>query len=95
MHLGDVDDNRYVDLTAAFGVASVGHTNARVSAAIRQQAKKLLHAMGDVHPNELKLRLARELCARTFGRWNRSPARVVFGTSGADSAVLNRTSRLG
>src|SRR5439155_13119579 len=51
----DVDGNRYVDLTAAFGVASVGHTNPRVSKAIRRQANTLLHAMGDVHPNALKL----------------------------------------
>ena len=57
----DADGNRYVDLTAAFGVASVGHNNPRVVAAVRQQAAKLLHAMGDVHPNEMKLRLAREL----------------------------------
>ena len=99
----DVDGNRYVDLTAAFGVASVGHTNPRVSAAIHQQATKLLHAMGDVHPNELKLQLARELCALTFGRWcrpadlsgrlmgsrGRQPeARVVFGNSGAEAVEI-------
>ena len=65
----DVDGNRYVDLTAAFGVASVGHGNSRVVAAIRRQAGQLIHAMGDVHPNALKLALARELVALTFGRW--------------------------
>ena len=32
----DVDDNRYLDLTAAFGVANIGHTNERVSAAGRR-----------------------------------------------------------
>src|SRR2546426_8735394 len=81
----DVDGNRYVDLTAAFGVASVGHTNPRVSKAIRRQANTLLHAMGDVHPNALKLQLARELCALTFGRWGRCPGRAVFGNSGAEA----------
>ncbi len=81
----DVDGNRYIDLTAAFGVASVGHTNPRVVAAIQTQAGKLLHAMGDVHPNELKLKLARELVALTFGRWNKSEARVVFANSGAEA----------
>jgi 4-aminobutyrate aminotransferase-like enzyme len=65
----DVDGNRYIDLTAGFGVASVGHSNPRVVRAIQTQAKQLLHAMGDVHPNELKLRLARELVELTFGRW--------------------------
>src|SRR5712692_2440229 len=48
----DVDGNRYIDLTAAFGVASVGHNNPRVTAALKKQADQLLHAMGDVHPNE-------------------------------------------
>jgi len=65
----DVDGNRYIDLTAAFGVANVGHSNPRVVAAIRRQATQLLHAMGDVHPNELKLNLARELVSLTFDRW--------------------------
>jgi 4-aminobutyrate aminotransferase-like enzyme len=65
----DADGNRYIDLTAAFGVASVGHNNPRVVAAIRRQAAKLIHAIGDVHPNELKVRLARELVELTFGRW--------------------------
>ena len=65
----DVDGNRYIDLSAAFGVANVGHTNPCVVAAIRKQSAALLHAMGDVHPNELKLNLARELVELTFGRW--------------------------
>jgi 4-aminobutyrate aminotransferase-like enzyme len=81
----DVDGNRYLDLTAAFGVANVGHTNPRVVMAIQAQAGKLLHAMGDVHPNELKLKLARELVALTFGRWNKSGARVVFANTGAEA----------
>jgi 4-aminobutyrate aminotransferase/(S)-3-amino-2-methylpropionate transaminase len=77
----DVAGNRYLDLTAAFGVASVGHNNPRVVAAIRRQAGQLLHAMGDVHPNELKLKLARELVALTFRR----NARVIFANSGAEA----------
>jgi acetylornithine/succinyldiaminopimelate/putrescine aminotransferase len=95
----DVDGNRYVDLTAAFGVASVGHNNARVVAALKAQAARLLHAMGDVHPNELKLKLARELVGLTFGRWcSGDPAgrrakarglkytgRVIFANSGAEA----------
>ncbi len=81
----DVDGNRYIDLTAAFGVASVGHGNPRVVAALKAQAGKLLHAMGDVHPNELKLKLARELVSLTFSRWDKSEARVVFANSGAEA----------
>lgn len=81
----DVDGNRYVDLTAGFGVASVGHGNARVVAALQAQAGKLMHAMGDVHPNGLKLQLAQELVELTFGRWNKSEGRVIFANSGAEA----------
>ena len=81
----DVDGNRYVDLTAAFGVAGIGHSNPRIVAAIKKQSDRLLHAMGDVHPNELKVQLARELAALTFGRWTKSPARVLFANSGAEA----------
>jgi 4-aminobutyrate aminotransferase/(S)-3-amino-2-methylpropionate transaminase len=97
----DVDGNRYIDLTAGFGVASVGHNNPRVVAAIQSQARQLIHAMGDVHPNELKVLLARELVELTFGRWCRPAdlsgrrvgsrglqqreARVIFANSGAEA----------
>jgi 4-aminobutyrate aminotransferase-like enzyme len=53
----DVDGNRYVDCTAAFGVANVGHCNPRVVDAVARQARLLLHGMGDVHPTELRVRL--------------------------------------
>jgi len=85
VNVWDEDGNRYLDLTAAFGVASVGHNNPRVVAAIRAQAGQLLHAMGDVHPHKLKLRLARQLVALTFARWLRQPGRVIFANSGAES----------
>jgi 4-aminobutyrate aminotransferase/(S)-3-amino-2-methylpropionate transaminase len=90
----DADGNRYIDLTAAFGVASVGHANPRVVAAVQRQAARLIHAMGDVHPNELKLQLAHELIALTFGRWcsgasvKRRTGRVVFGNSGAEAVEI-------
>jgi 4-aminobutyrate aminotransferase-like enzyme len=53
----DVDGNRYIDLTAAFGVANTGHSNPYVAAAVHDQAVRLMHGMGDVHPTEVKVRL--------------------------------------
>ena len=85
VNVWDVDGNRYIDLTAAFGVANIGHGNPHVVAALKAQAGKLLHAMGDVHPNEFKLELARELVGLTFGRWAKSAGRVVFANSGAEA----------
>ena len=57
----DSDGNRYIDLTAAFGVANTGHTNSYVASALTDQAVRLLHGMGDVHPPELKAQLLETL----------------------------------
>ena len=57
----DVDGNRYTDLTAAFGVASAGHANPAVVAAVADQAERLMHGMGDVHPTEVRVRLLERL----------------------------------
>jgi 4-aminobutyrate aminotransferase-like enzyme len=69
VHVWDAEGRRYVDLTAAFGVAAAGHANRRVVRAGTRQMAKLLHAMGDVHPHALKAQLARALSRLTFERW--------------------------
>ena len=57
----DADGNEYIDCTAAFGVANAGHCNARVVEAVVEQARRLIHGMGDVHPTALRLRLLERL----------------------------------
>lgn len=69
VHVWDADGKKYLDLTAAFGVAAAGHANPRIVNAGQRQMEKLLHAMGDVHPHLLKAELARELSRITFERW--------------------------
>jgi 4-aminobutyrate aminotransferase-like enzyme len=69
VHVWDADGKKYLDLTAAFGVAATGHANPRVVRAGQKQMARLLHAMGDVHPHALKAQLARELSRITFERW--------------------------
>jgi 4-aminobutyrate aminotransferase-like enzyme len=69
VHVWDANGNKYLDLTAAFGVAAAGHANTNVVRAGQRQMAKLLHAMGDVHPHALKAQLARELSRITFERW--------------------------
>ena len=82
-HVWDAEGKKYLDLTAAFGVAAAGHANPRVVRAGQKQMATLLHAMGDVHPHALKAKLARELSRITFERWQgksegrRSKAEVV------------------
>lgn len=57
----DVDGNAYIDLTAAFGVANVGHSNPAVVDAIAKQAGTLAHGMGDVHPTSVRTQLLERL----------------------------------
>jgi 4-aminobutyrate aminotransferase-like enzyme len=59
----DVDGNRYLDFTSAFGVAITGHANPAVARAIAEQAAQLPHGMGDVHPTAAKARLLEKLAA--------------------------------
>ncbi len=72
----DVDGRKYLDLTAAFGVAAAGHANPRVVRAGQRQMEKLLHAMGDVHPHALKAQPIWELSKITFERWKKPKARA-------------------
>jgi 4-aminobutyrate aminotransferase len=76
-----VDGNVYVDLTAAFAVAGVGHANPRVVEAVRRQAGRLMHGMGDVHPPEVKVELLRALAGVAPGGLRRS----FLANSGAEA----------
>lgn len=80
----DLEGNRYVDLTAGFGVAAIGHRHPRVVAAVRRQAGRLLHALGDVHAHPRRAELAAALAARA----PLPDPRVAFAVSGADAVEL-------
>ena len=75
----DVDGNVFVDLTAGFGVAAVGHRNPRVIAAVAAQLDVLVHAMGDAFPDPRRIELMEARAART------GMDRVILGTSGSDT----------
>lgn len=77
----DVDGNRYVDMSAGFGAAAVGHGHPRVVAALAKQGSTLLHALGDLHPSDAKVHLLTRLAELApFPE-----ARVMLGLSGADA----------
>lgn len=63
----DLDGNTYVDATSAFGVALIGHAHPQVVAAVQAQAARLMHAMGDVHPAEVRILLLEKLTELTPG----------------------------
>lgn len=81
----DEQGRKYIDFTAAFGVAAAGHANPRVVAAGCRQMRRLLHAMGDVHPHRLKAELARQLSRITFERWSSQ------GRSGGVGALTGKS----
>lgn len=87
VHVWDAEGRKYLDLTAAFGVAAAGHANPAVVRAGRKQMGELLHAMGDVHPHALKAQLARELSRITFERWSQGKqrAKTIFCNSGFEA----------
>jgi 4-aminobutyrate aminotransferase len=77
----DVDGNVYVDLTAAFAVAGPGHAHPRIVAAVREQAERLMHGMGDVHPPAVKVDVLRALAEVTPAGLNRA----ILASSGAEA----------
>lgn len=79
----DSDGNRYVDLTSGFGVAFVGHRHPEVVHAVKRQADRLLHALGDLHPSDVKIALLEKLCA--LAPWPH--ARAMLSLSGADAVT--------
>ncbi|HEY5040884.1 MAG TPA: aspartate aminotransferase family protein [Verrucomicrobiae bacterium] len=85
VHVWDADGGKYLDLTAAFGVAAAGHANPSVVKAGQNQMARLLHAMGDVHPHAFKAQLARELSRITFERWGKKTGKVIFSNSGFEA----------
>ena len=81
VNVWDVDGNRFLDWTSAFGVAGLGHTNPAVRDALIAQASSLLHAMGDVHPTSLKVALCEQLSALTFERWGAGHGKTTLLTN--------------
>ena len=75
----DVDGNILVDMTAGFGVASVGHRNPAVVAAGSSQLGRLPHAMGDAFPDPVRIQLLERL-AEISGM-----DRAILGSSGSDA----------
>lgn len=93
----DADGNTFIDLTAGFGVANAGHANPNVAEAIAHQAARLPHALGDVHPADVKVELLERLAALAPG----DLGVAVLGSAGAEAVeaalktALLRTGRPG
>ncbi len=77
----DADGNRFVDLAGGFGAMLLGHCHERILQAVQRQSARLFHALGDVHPSDVKIALSEEL----QGMYPERGARIILGQSGADA----------
>lgn len=80
----DADGNVYIDLTGAFGVSLAGHAHPEIAEAIADQAGRLIHGMGDVHPTEVRVRVLERLSA--LAPWE--GARAVLASSGSEAVEI-------
>src|SRR5262249_12855418 len=80
----DTNGRRYLDFSAGFGVAGVGHANPRVVRAVQRQSARLLHGFGDVHPHEVRARLAERVAQ--LAPWR--DARLLWAQSGSEAVEL-------
>jgi 4-aminobutyrate aminotransferase-like enzyme len=71
----DADGRDYLDLSAGFGVAVLGHRNARVLEAWRSQ--RVVHALGDLAEAEVTVELRRRL-----------PRPAKLGVTGEDAVEI-------
>ncbi len=85
VNVWDVDGNRYLDFTSAFAVTGLGHSAEPLRLALTTQAKKLLHAMGDVHPAAVKAELCEQLSRITFERWGIGTGKTILCNSGSEA----------
>ncbi len=83
VNVWDEDGNRYIDLTAAFGVAGLGHGWS--AGVMREQSEKLIHGMGDVHPTALKVEVCKLLSEMTFERWGEGQGKTTLSNSGFEA----------
>ena len=60
-----IDGERYLDYTCGIGVTNTGHAHPRVSAAIAEQAGKIIHAQQNILYHQPGLELHERL-PRTF-----------------------------
>ena len=80
----DLDGNRYIDLTAGFGVVSLGHASPDVARAVAAQARKLTQGLGDIMPHAARESLVRSLAA--LG--GRRLSQAMLASTGSEAVEL-------
>jgi 4-aminobutyrate aminotransferase/(S)-3-amino-2-methylpropionate transaminase len=76
----DVDGREYLDLSAGFGVAALGHRNPDVAGAVARQAERCVHALGDLAEADVTAALRRRLAAEKGA--------ALLGVTGEDAVEI-------
>jgi acetylornithine aminotransferase/acetylornithine/N-succinyldiaminopimelate aminotransferase len=77
-YVWDVNGKRYLDLAGGIAVCSLGHAHPEITAALTEQASKLIH-VSNLYYHELQARLAKRMVDLI------APGRCFFCNSGAEA----------
>jgi len=76
----DTEGRSYIDLSGGFGVAALGHRSPEIDAAVRAQAARCVHALGDLAEADVSAELRARL--GSDGR------EVMLGVTGEDAVEI-------
>jgi 4-aminobutyrate aminotransferase-like enzyme len=76
----DGEGREYLDLSGGFGVAALGHRNPEVLAAVKAQAERCVHALGDLAETDVTAELRRRL--------GLGGHEVLLGVTGEDAVEI-------
>ncbi|NUO81415.1 4-aminobutyrate--2-oxoglutarate transaminase [candidate division KSB1 bacterium] len=85
--LMDVDGNTFIDFAGGIGTMNLGHCNARVAAAIAEQAHKFTHTCYHVTAYEPYIALAEKLNALTPGNFAKKTMLANSGVEAVENAI--------
>lgn len=83
----DVDGGEYIDFVGGIGVNNVGHCNAKVVTAIKEQADKLVHSCFHIAMYEPYIALAEKLIEITPGDFEKKAVLLNSGAEAVENAV--------
>ncbi|MCY9852135.1 4-aminobutyrate--2-oxoglutarate transaminase [Vibrio mediterranei] len=81
-HVWDVDGNKYIDFAAGIAVTNTGHSNSRITDAVKAQIDNFSHTCAMVTPYESFVELAEKLTDIAPGD---SEKKAIFLTTGAEA----------
>lgn len=81
-YIWDVEGNRYIDFAAGIAVTNTGHSNLRITEAVKKQLDAFSHTCSMVTPYGSFVELAEKLTELAPGD---SPKKAIFLTTGAEA----------